>query len=574
MHTKSRNIGIIGSGFTGTAVLLNILDRAIANAYTDDRQEYNITMYNRDEDTRGGGVAYGMAGPEHRTNSWVRQMSPFVHKPDDMIEWVVANRGLQNKIRPELQPYDLARLGPDDPIPRPLYQIYLQDRVQDLTREARMLNVLTDYREATGNVTRLRKVENVWCTEYHGPHGQQSHQQHDDVVLAVGHVDGHKPPFLDHLDPGIEKFCVKDVWHEFDNVKSCIKDPAVSTIGIIGTGLTSYDMVVTAAKQGFFDHPENMIYLVSRNTHLHQKDDQPNPPMPTIVRGDIPDPPKDIKDIPAYVGDVFGKWIDKGYDIWTIERQLRPFVPGLIKQSGIDPRELAKLAKKHNSLITASVAGVGREVYDLVHHYIDKGRVRVIRAGVDNLEATPDGQGVIMNLTPAGRRGIKSLSVDRVFNAAGFSDDFTQTRDPLIRQLIQDEIITVDPVTGMGVAVNNHHHPVHGNGQISENLFLVGPLTKGNAMMGGRFGAFAVNVVGMRQAINDVADTLAGFVLLPGVPNLVANASNHISDFHAPSGQRQDDHSLPRIGGMALNIRWLKNRKPANDKPRGLARYG
>ena len=46
MTNHQEDIGIIGGGFTGYAVLLNILDRAIQQAQAPDHTVYDITIYN------------------------------------------------------------------------------------------------------------------------------------------------------------------------------------------------------------------------------------------------------------------------------------------------------------------------------------------------------------------------------------------------------------------------------------------------------------------------------------------------------------------------------------------------
>ena len=106
------------------------------------------------------------------------------------------------------------------------------------------------------------------------------------------------------------------------------------------------------------------MYLISRNGNLHQTDDVPSDPvMPVIKRQDIPNPPHNIEEIPDYVAKIYQPYLEKGFDPWMVERKLRPFVPELIKESGIDPKEFGKLLQQHSSLITSSVAGVGYKVF-------------------------------------------------------------------------------------------------------------------------------------------------------------------------------------------------------------------
>jgi uncharacterized NAD(P)/FAD-binding protein YdhS len=67
LPSHNKRIAIVGDGFSGRSTLLHLLKRIKENK-DPDAPHYVITLFNRDAETAGGGIAYGMSGPEHLTN--------------------------------------------------------------------------------------------------------------------------------------------------------------------------------------------------------------------------------------------------------------------------------------------------------------------------------------------------------------------------------------------------------------------------------------------------------------------------------------------------------------------------
>ena len=475
-----------------------------------------MTIYNPDKKTNAGGIAYGQAGVEHRTNSWAGQMSPFVHKPDDLVDWIEGNRGLENLQRPELRPFDLDQIGPNDPVPRRLYQIYLQDRCDQLVEKAKEVGVLGNFVAETGTVLAVHQDEesHQWQADYKTPYNFPGTNQHDKIVLAQGHIEGRKPGFLENLSPDCAALCEVDVWQGLDHVRAMMRDPAVKNLAVIGTGLTTYDMVVTAHEEGFFDRPDTKISLISRYGYRHQRDDDPDTKMPTIALEDLPPVPKTIEAIPGYIKGIYQHYMNQGYEAWTIERRMRPYVPLLIEESGIDPKALAGLLEKNNSLVTTSIVGVGQEIFQRVQEHIDSGQVEIVKAGVKSITRDTDrpDPGLIITATATESGDTLAIPVDRLLNATGFSHDYRDSKDTLTQQLAKDGLISTSPLTDMGISVDITQHPINRDGVPQNDLYLVGPITPGCAFMEGRVGAFAVNVLGLKGGITNIANDITGLI--------------------------------------------------------------
>ena len=89
--------------------------------------------------------------------------------------------------------------------------------------------------------------------------------------------------------------------------------------------------------------------------------------------------------------------------------------------------------------------------------------------------------------------------------------DHTQNNSPLITSLRDQGILTTDPATGVGVAVNDNNQLVNAQGQAIPKLHIVGPMVTGQAMaQDGQIGAFTQNVIGLRQHAGEIAYTLTG----------------------------------------------------------------
>lgn len=552
---------IVGGGFAGYDTAINILDRAMQQASHPDPDVYRIDIFEREAGLDAGGLAYGKAGKEHYTNIPARLLSPLEHRPMDLVDWLHDNSGLANFQDPALRDYDLSQIGPDNLVPRRLYQTYLMDRYETLLADAIAAGVAVRpyYDSSNGDeVLDITPHQQPGTSGYsltlrHTPSASAQHQ-YNKVVLTTGHLGGRKPSVMANADENTRDRCVEDVWQEHDILIRAVTQPHINHIGVMGTGLTANDCVVTAYEYGYFQRPGTTMTLFSHHAYTHPTVPDVTIPSPVIQRQDIPDPPRDIQDVPNYVADIFDQYRAQGFDTWTIFRGLRPLIPGLIRDSGIDPRALAAMAQKNTALINTSVVGVGPEVGDIVDNLVQSGRVRIMSGiGLEHIQYDPDTNAI--NATYPDKGDVKTMEFDFLVNATGLTSDLKDTREPLLKNLMARGMVVSDPVTGIGVGVDAQFHPVDQQGQPASDLYIVGALTTGAAMMKGRFGPFAVNIPGLRQDIADIANDITGIVppFAPSAPSVAAPAAAVAAILPSGPKAHQSPFALIRQAAKAIS---------------------
>jgi uncharacterized NAD(P)/FAD-binding protein YdhS len=453
-------------------------------------------------------------------------LSAFADDPDDLVNWIEENRGIKNIQRPELRLYNLDDLGSDKLVPRKLLQIYMQDRTEELLKETQQQAFVSI---RTAEVEDLHQTSQGYRVAFRHPGDTVLRAiEVDDVVLALGHLDPKRPAFINKTDPDIAKQAIiDDIWPNMDQIRDDLRNRDVLDIVVAGTGLSAFDIVRSAEKEGFFDKdPLATITLISHGGAVYPRMDTSNLQLPAIARTDLADPPKDIADVPAYVADIFDTYREQGFQDFAIYWSLKPLIPDLIAESGIDQKALAKLARENASLVNITSIGVGAEGFDPVQKWIDQGRVRIVTGDIDRVTATSPTifadhgaqalTGVGSTFTTPDRfvvqfsDGTESIPADRVINAVGMGFDHTKNHSPLITSLRDQGILTTDTQTGVGVAVNDNNQLVNDRGQTIPNLHIVGPMVTGHSMAKGYAGAFTQNVIGLRQQAGEIAYDLTG----------------------------------------------------------------
>ncbi len=183
-----RAVAIIGGGFSGTAVAVNLTRLA--------RMPLNVTVFNH-RHPPGRGVAYGTRRPEHLLNVPARNMSALADQPDHFVNWLTTRPGFDSVPVAELR---------EQFIPRRVYGDYLQDLLAQAQTAGEARGIHIDWVEAeVADVfpagERLRVL-----TE--GDHAVEA----DKVVLATGHLPPAQPEGLDLDHP----CCIRDPWQGWE----------------------------------------------------------------------------------------------------------------------------------------------------------------------------------------------------------------------------------------------------------------------------------------------------------------------------------------------------------------------
>jgi hypothetical protein len=179
------------------------------------------------------------------------------------------------------------------------------------------------------------------------------------------------------------------------------------------------------------------------------------------------------------------------------------------------------LLHEHSSFITANRVGVVASIGQQIKTAEDAGDIKFRKRTIIAIDAIDEGY----VLTSEGHTDEKYT---HVINATGFETNVRKMNDPLIKQLLEDEIICPHAVvghdgeryeTGLGIDVTHDGRVIDANGDPVVGLSAVGVLTAGNTMVseykyiekygrGGRLGPFSLNISGIMSTIGPIAESV------------------------------------------------------------------
>lgn len=252
---------------------------------------------------------------------------------------------------------------------------------------------------------------------------------------------------------------------------------------ILGTGLTMVDMVLSLDAAGF----GGLIVALSR-------------------RGQVPRghaaheaAPVAIDEVPQDNVLALWRWLRKRSAAvgWRgAVDALRPHAQALWR--GLGPVEQERFLRHARPYWDVHRHRIAPQVSEQLKAMIGAGRLEVMAGRISDVRE--EGGGLLLTISRRGGRPSTGPSRVRegrfaaVFNCTGPLGAMGRTRDPLLRQMIDDGLVEVDRL-GIGLAVA-------GAGQAGTSVWALGPLTKGEFWE-------IVAVPDIREQVAQVADDIA-----------------------------------------------------------------
>jgi len=435
MEAARRRVVIIGGGFSGTLVAVNL-----ARAARDPLDVALVTA----EAIPGQGVAYGTRRPEHLLNVVARNMSAFPDLPDHFVRWLRTRGDFDQVPDAELR---------ERFVPRRVYGDYLR-------------SLLTQYLEPPGRPAHL-SFELVEGTAVDiEPAGRKAVVRladgrglpADRIVLATGNEPPADLPGSADLD-GHPAWVGNawERWHEH-------LPPAGSTIILLGTGLTTVDAIITLTRLGW----EGQVHAVSRHGWLPQPhfrsfdyaDFPPATPSPETLG---------LAGLAASFEEHCCRLRDRGLNPALLVDRLRPHMQQIWQRFSV--AEKRAFAREHAARWNVHRHRIAPEIHAQVMAAVRSGRLTVHAATIERLER--DGDRIRVALS----RG-DSLAGDLVVNATGPQLRFSKSGSPLLCRLRDRGLVVTDEVD-MGIRVEQDHSVVPVAGHLLGLLFALGPLLRG-----------------------------------------------------------------------------------------------
>jgi uncharacterized NAD(P)/FAD-binding protein YdhS len=421
------DVAIVGGGFSGLLTLLHILQR------DPDAEVVVIERTPRP----GPGLAYGACAPQHLLNVPADRMGAFPDDPRGFFTWLEAR--------------EPGRFQPHEFVPRALYGEYLLATVS-----ATAARHAARVRFVHGVVERLTPLEHATELSLSSGHSLVA----DEVVLALGLPMAAAPWEASGAPQATDPWSA-ETWRHVQPTDRVV---------IVGTGLTGLDVLSSLEARGH----RGPVRFVSRNGRfpLPHASTHGAPAVPVRVDTEVlaSGPRHAVRLIRALVDEQHaagGSW-------HAVLDAVRPHVAATWQRwSAADRqrflRRLRPLWDVHRHRAPLAVLG-------LLERGIETGRIETLRGSVERLDGHDGGVTVTVR-TPQGDS--VSLDADRVFNCIGPTLRLSESRDPLIRSLLDSGLALTDEAS-LGLSADGQGRLRQANGGAARRIFLLGALRRGD----------------------------------------------------------------------------------------------
>ncbi len=434
MKEPPRTIAIVGAGFSGTVVAINLLQRQSAEG---------LRLLLVDRDAAGRGVAYADRDYPYLLNVPAGRMSADAGDPQDFLKFA-------QKSKPSVSGEDF--------LPRSLYGQYLQACLQQAEINAASGTWLE---RVSGTATSVQCLSNGHRYGIELADGRTLIA--DDVVLALGN-----PP-SDGL-PGSQALLgtaayVADPW------SAPLQFRSGERVLVVGTGLTMADVVIagTHAARG-----EAEVFAISRHGLV--------PPSQAVLRhGQVQVEARRLLEAASFssrslvraVRELVADCARGGGDWREVVNHLRNLAPQLWQR--MPQRERQRFLRHLRPYWDIHRHRLPRHTLLEIEKLRKERKLQVQAGRILGLERV--GNQVRVTWRPRGTRAQAALLVDRVINCTGPNYDPRRSRDPLVISLLSQGLITPDPL-GLGVRTSAFGALVDAQGRCISGMYYVGPMLR------------------------------------------------------------------------------------------------
>jgi uncharacterized NAD(P)/FAD-binding protein YdhS len=427
-----KSIAIIGAGFSGTALAVQLLLQAT--------RPLDIYLINRSR-TFARGLAYGTQSPFHLLNVPAGRMSLFTDQPGDFLSFA--------------QLLD-SQVTADSFVSRQHYGRYLEMRLNQARTEAAdcvHLHHMTDNVLDLSPGTAGARLQ----FEFARP------LQVDVAVLATGNFAPATPQALSTLRSS--KRYINDPWQA--QVLHTI--PAHASVLLLGTGLTMIDAVLSLQHQAH----TGPLQALSRHGLLPQQHQAHHGTAPAVVLPNNVRTSTTTRKLTRHVRQFIGDYQTTGGDWRDAIAALRPITAPLWQQ--LNHRERARFLRHVKPYWEVHRHRSAPEPAQHIQQLVKSGRLNIMAGRALSISDNPNG--ITLTIRQRGRANAESLSVDYLLNCTGPQSDIRQLPDTLCSRLVAQGLIQPDNL-GLGVRTDAAFRPVTEGGQITDCLRVLGPLLK------------------------------------------------------------------------------------------------
>lgn len=382
-----------------------------------DRGGAEVTLIERGP-VAGRGVAYGTKRPEHLLNVPARRMSALADDQGHFSRWFADRTGGTE----------------EDYAPRMLYGDYLAG----LLAEAGIDAVHGEAVDVAGTEVRLADGRTIAA---------------DAVVVAPGN-------FRPATPRGIDTAALGEIWVEDPWAGGLADLKPTDVVLLLGTALTAVDVALTLQATGF----RGRVVALSRRG-LAPRAHGLREPM-VAAREDL------VPSCTAMLRRVRERTAEVGWR--SAVHELRSVTQWLWGQADLTERRrflrhLRPWWDVHRHKLAPAVGAAIETMQAEAQLAVAAGRL---------LSIDPAEGGAEVRFRPRGRPEVERLRVARIVNCTGPETDIARLGEPLLDALLAAGRIRQDPLR-IGVDVDRDCRAIGADGQASETLSVIGPVTRG-----------------------------------------------------------------------------------------------
>lgn len=430
-------IAIIGGGFCGAAVLINLIRNAT--------EPLKIVLINKDK-VLAKGVAFNSSNHNHLLNVRVSNMSPFVNEPLHFAEWISRQSELKAFMSTDFI---------DKFITRNVYGKYIASLLEKTIAEAPKF---LDIEIIIDEVTSINKLKNKQELVL----GSKETFIAEKVVLALG-----------VFPPGnitIPNMAFYDSKKYFANPwnRNALKNIYLEeSIFLIGTGLTSIDLIISLIQKGY----HGKVYSFSKNgrlplIHTDRK-------AYTAIQAELKVGLSLITYFKIFKKHLKLAW-QSGYHTADVIDALRPITQQLWMGLNVDDKK--QFIRHLSSLWNIARHRVPPQAYNKMQELIKSGKLELLSGNLNSIEEQ-NGKAVV---TLKNRKSgcLKTIVADRIINCTGPQSDILKIDQPLIKNLLSNGTITPNELK-IGIHTDTSCKVIDSNNKVSEQLYAIGAILRG-----------------------------------------------------------------------------------------------
>lgn len=439
-HSPARVIAIVGAGFSGVALAVQLLQQL--------REPTRIVLLGQ-PDSYGRGLAYGTTSAQHLLNVPAGRMGLDPAHESGFSDYL-QRRGLA--------------FGPADFVPRSIYGDYLASCL-DAAQQAALPGVVLERRPA--DVLRITRPDGVDCLP--GRQlvlGDGSRLAADQVVLATGNFPSLPPAVASHLD-----WTRAPLFGSPWSAMNLSPLPAGGDILLVGSGLTAMDMVLQLVDQGH----TGKIVMISRRGQLakvHRHHDAA--PRSDWVEANFGAGETRVRVLLRELRQRIAGAKALGGDWRDVMGSLRSQTARLWQQ--LSPRSKAQFVRHLGPFWDVHRHRAAPEVGERLQKLMQSGQVLLLAGNMTRFELGQDGQ-VEVSLRGRGQSGLRHAVFKAAINCIGPCADLTRLAHPLMRQLLAAGDIVPDALR-LGLECSQGYALRDAQGRTHQDLYYLGPFLK------------------------------------------------------------------------------------------------